>query len=229
MADTQRTPEEILGSLDEVERKHAPERLWVRGDISLLTRGARVSVVGSRQASEIGLRRATRLARLLVDAGVVVVSGLAEGIDRAAHVGAIQAGGRTVAVLGTPLAKCFPAKHRDLQEEIARDHLLVSQFAAGTKTHPSHFPMRNRTMALLSDATVIVEAGPKSGTVHQGWEAIRIGRQLYVLESLAEQGLAWVEDLQAHGAQVLADSNRSLFLEGLPRESRLERFEQAPF
>jgi len=84
-------------------------------------------------------------------------------------------------------------------------------------------------MALLSDATVIVEAGPKSGTVHQGWEALRLGRQLYVLESLADQGFAWDQDLQAHGAQLLADSNLSLFLEGLPQESRLERFEQAPF
>ena len=229
MVDTQVSPEELLGPLDEVERKHAPERLWVRGDMSLLTRGARVSVVGSRRASEIGFRRATKLARLLVDAGVVVVSGLAEGIDWAAHTSAIRSGGRTVAVLGTPLAKAFPAKHRDLQEEIGRDHLLVSQFAPGTNTFPSHFPMRNRTMALLSDATVIVEAGPKSGTVHQGWEALRLGRQLYVLESLAEQRFAWVQDLQAHGAQVLADSNRSLFLEGLPQESRLERFEQAPF
>lgn len=229
MADIQVTPEELLGPLDEVERKHAPEQLWVRGDTSLLTRGARVSVVGSRKASEIGLRRATKLARLLVDAGVVVVSGLAEGIDWAAHTSAIQTGGRTVAVLGTPLAKSFPAKHRELQEEIGLDHLLVSQFAPGTRTLPGHFPMRNKTMALLSDATVIVEAGQTSGTVYQGWEALRLGRQLYVTESLAEQGLAWVQDLQAHGAQVLADSNRSLFLEGLPQESRIERFEQAPF
>lgn len=229
MQDAEKTPEELLGPLDEVERKHAPESLWVRGDTSLLTRGARVSVVGSRQASEIGLRRATKLARLLVDAGVIVVSGLAEGIDWAAHTSAIQAGGRTVAVIGTPLAISFPAKHRELQGVIARDHLLVSQFAHGTKTFPSHFPMRNRTMALLSDATVIVEAGPKSGTVHQGWEALRLGRQLFVLESLADQGFSWVQDLQSHGAQVLADSNRSLFLEGLPQESRLERFEQAPF
>ena len=229
MSDDWKTPAEILGPLDDVEQKHAPHRLWVQGDTSLLTRGARVSVVGSRQASEIGLQRAAKLARLLVSNGVVVVSGLAEGIDAAAHVHAMEAGGKTVAVLGTPLERTFPAKHRGLQERIGREHLLVSQFGPGTKTFPSHFPLRNRTMALLSDATVIVEAGPKSGTLHQGWEALRLGRQLYVLESLANRGFDWLTDLQGHGAQVLSDRNRELFIESLPKESRLERFEQAPF
>lgn len=224
-----KTPEELLGPLDEVERKHAPERLWVQGDTSLLTRGARVSIVGSRKASEIGLRRARKLARLLTDRGIIVVSGLAEGIDAAAHTEAMEASGRTVAVLGTPLDKVFPAKHRTLQDQIMSEHLAVSQFAPGSATTRQSFPMRNRTMALVSDATVIVEAGERSGTVHQGWEALRLGRQLYILESLAAHGFKWVQDLRTYGAQVLSDSNRHLFVESLPEESRLERFEEAPF
>lgn len=218
-------PEELLGRLDDVEQKHAPERLYVSGDTSLITSGARVSIVGSREASDIGLRRAQKLARLLVSRGVVVVSGLAEGIDSAAHLAAIEAGGRTIAVLGTPLEKAYPAKNRALQARIMRDHLAISQFAPGRSWDRRSFPMRNRTMALLSDATVIVEAGETSGTIHQGWEALRLGRALYILESLAQSGHSWVQEMTRYGAQVLSDANRELFLESIPEESRVERVE----
>jgi DNA processing protein len=224
-----KTPEALLGPLDEVERKHAPGKLWFAGDESLLTHGARVSIVGSRKASELGLNRAARLARLLVERGVTVVSGLAEGIDGAAHTEALRSKGRTVAVLGTPLDKTFPAMHRDLQAEIIRNHLAVSQFATGCSTTRASFPMRNRTMALVSDATVIIEAGAKSGTIHQGWEALRLGRALYILESLTQRGFDWVDKLRSHGAQVLSDNNREEFMDSLPEESRIERFAQPPF
>ncbi len=80
-------------------------------------------------------------------------------------------------------------------------------------------------MALLSDATVIIEAGPKSGTIHQGWEALRLGRALYILESLHSAGHSWVSDMLGYGAQVLSDGNREAFLESLPEESRVERVE----
>jgi DNA processing protein len=119
--------EELLGPLNEVERKHAPRELFVEGDTSLATKGARVAIVGSRKASEAGLKRAARLAGLLVERGVVVVSGLAEGIDTAAHETAIHCGGRTMAVLGTSLDRFFPAKNRSLQQRIMREHLAVSQ------------------------------------------------------------------------------------------------------
>ena len=219
------TPEELLGPLDEVERKHAPAELFVEGDTSLITKGARVSIVGSRNASGAGLKRAAKLAAMLVERGVVVVSGLAEGIDTAAHETAMERGGRTIAVLGTPLDRCFPAKNRALQQRIIREHLAVSQFAVGRSLGARAFPMRNRTMALLSDATVIVEAGGKSGTVHQGWEALRLGRALYIMESLAEEGHDWVSELQRYGALVLSDSTKDLFLESIPEESRVERTE----
>lgn len=218
-------PEELLGPLDEVERKHAPDELFVEGDTALVTRGARVSIVGSRKASTEGLKRAARLAALLVERNVVVVSGLAEGIDTAAHVAAIEHGGRTMAVLGTPLDQCSPARNRDLQRRIMREHLAVSQFAPGKSLGAKAFPMRNRTMALLSDVTVIVEAGEKSGTIHQGWEALRLGRPLHIMESLVLEGHAWTREMQRYGAFVLSDSTKDLFLESIPEESRVERTE----
>ncbi|HEV8240504.1 MAG TPA: DNA-processing protein DprA [Thermoanaerobaculia bacterium] len=199
------SPAELLGPLNEVERKHAPAALFHAGDVALLKQ-RRVAVVGSRSTSEDGLRRAARLARELVAAEVVVVSGLAEGIDTAAHRAAITAGGRTIAVLGNPLSTFYPRQNRELQETIAREHLLLSQFTDGVPPRKDNFPMRNRTMALVSQATVIVDAQERSGTVSQGWEAIRLGRPLYLLRSLAENAaLQWPGLMLQYGAEVLDD------------------------
>jgi DNA processing protein len=167
----QTTAADILGSLNDVEEKYAPSQLFYAGHWSVFEAGPRVSVIGSRKASPEGLRRAQSLSRALVAHGMVVVSGLAEGIDTAAHRAAIEAGGRTLAVLGTPLDQYFPRSNRDLQERLMIEHLVVSQFPPDSIVDPRNFPMRNRTMALLTDATVIVEAGEQSGTVYQGWEA----------------------------------------------------------
>lgn len=218
---TECRPEDLLGPLNEVERKNAPAKLFLAGDPSLFAAGPRVSVVGSRKATELGKNRAAKLTRALVQRGAVVVSGLAEGIDTVAHTTAIKHGGRTVAVLGTPLDTYFPAENRTLQELIMREHLAVSQFA--TKGGSKNFPMRNRTMALLSDVTVIVEAGEKSGTLHQGWEALRLGRLLFMLESLASQRFEWTEELRKYGAQVLSDENFESFLQAIPERSRGEQ------
>ena len=214
------TPADLLGNLNEVERKHAPDKLYTVGDVGLLRRGPRVSVVGSRKASEEGIRRARLITKALVGRHAVVVSGLAEGIDTVAHETAIELGGQTVAVLGTPLDKTFPAKNRPLQERIMREYLAVSQFPSGSPTHPSSFPMRNRTMALLTDATVIVEAGQKSGTLHQGWEALRLGRLLFLMESVATNpALSWPAEMIRYGAQVLARDNLDEALHYLPELS----------
>lgn len=222
------TIEELLGPLNEVEKKNAPADLFVAGDVGLLRTGRRVSVVGSRSASKEGLARTAKLARLLVGRGVVVVSGLAEGIDTVAHTTAMEAGGRTIAVLGTPIEKVYPVQNRALQERIMREHLAVSQFASGSAGGRHCFPMRNRTMALLSDATVIVEAGEGSGTIHQGWEALRLGRPLFLLESIIKaEGLAWPSELMAYGAEVLSEKTVDIFFEMLPEGSRVERTELA--
>lgn len=220
------TPEELLGSLNEVETKYAPKHLYIRGDRGLLNDGPRVAIIGSRRASGDGLRRATKLAAELVREGVVIVSGLAEGIDTAAHTAAIQRRGRTIAVIGTPLDEVFPAKNHRLQDEIASHHLLVSQFGPGTPVRRENFPQRNRTMALLSHASVIVEAGETSGSLSQGWEALRLGRPLFLMKSLIENpALTWPRELVEHGAFVLARTAE--VLEVIPSSSRTDYAEPA--
>jgi DNA processing protein len=221
-------PEELLGPLNDVEEKNAPKELFFSGDVTLLSLSPRVSIVGSRKASPAGLAAARELAEKLVAHGAVVVSGLAEGIDTAAHEAAIAAGGRTIAVLGTPLNESYPAKNRALQERIMREHLVISQFRPGTPSRPGNFPMRNRTMALLSDATVIVEAGEKSGSLHQGWEALRLGRPLFLVEELVGgRGLAWVSEMERYGAETLRSGNLELLFELLPERARGEASQPA--
>lgn len=212
------TPADILGELNEVEAKHAPGELYLRGDRTLLHRGPRVSVIGSRRATDEGLRRARTLSGALARHGIIVVSGLAAGIDRAAHESAIDASGHTIAILGTPLDAFYPHENRELQERIGREHLLVSQFPSGHLTTPGDFPIRNRTMALLTDATVIVEAGEQSGTLCQGWETLRLGRLLFLLESLARNpALTWPLQMIRYGAQVLSRDNLDVVIENLSR------------
>ena len=212
------TPEQLLGSLNDVERKNAPESLHVAGDTELLRTGPRVAVIGTRHPSEGGRKRAVFLCRSLVERQVIVVSGLAQGIDTVAHESAIKSGGRTIAVLGTPLDQTYPKANEGLQKEIMRDHLAVSQFPSGRPSRPGNFPVRNRTMALLSHATVIVEAGETSGTLHQGWEALRLGRPLFLLESLVKnEGLKWPRKMVTYGAQVLTRESIETLFESLPQ------------
>ena len=182
---------------NDVEEKYVPQRLYVRGAIPLPLNCPLVSIVGTRHPSERGVAEARNLARALADKGVAVVSGLAAGIDAASHRAAMEKG-RTVAVLGTPLERAYPAQNRQLQDEIMKKHLAVSQFEPGSVVRRANFVMRNRTMALISHATVIVEAGTKSGTEHQGWEAIRLNRPLFIGDAVADE--PWVEKLCRYGA-----------------------------
>jgi len=209
--------DELLGPLNEVETKYAPQRVFVAGNTDILKRGFRVAIVGSREASMEGLRRARKLAVRVIEMGGVVVSGLAKGIDTAAHKGAIDARGKTVAVIGTPMDQSYPRQNAPLQELIQREHLCISQFPSGYPIKPQNFPVRNRTMALFSDATAIVEAGETSGSINQGWEALRLGRGLFISKSLADDpGLKWPQRMIAYGAQVLSDESLDDLLESLP-------------
>ena len=220
-------PQDLLGPLNSVERAYAPEKLYVLGNDGLLRSGRRVSVVGSRRASPDSLRRARRFAKSLVQRGVTVVSGLAAGIDTAAHTAAIENGGHTIAVLGTPVDVAYPRANRELHRRIALEHAAVSQFPVGASTQRRNFPMRNRTMALLSDATVIVAAGEDSGAVHQGWEALRLGRDLLLLESFANSGVSWAQDLLHYGAGVLNSRNLNRWLDALPERACLNDLQMA--
>jgi DNA processing protein len=165
--------------------------VYFAGDYNLLGRPC-VSVVGTRDVSDNGRRRASRVARELADNGAVVVSGLARGVDTIALISAIEAGGRAIAVIGTPLSKAYPAENFALQEEIWRHHLLMSPFAEGEQVFKANFPKRNKVMAAISDATVIVEASDTSGTLHQAAECQRRGRWLFIMEAVAEdESLSW--------------------------------------
>lgn len=202
------TVSELLGGLSDAEALHAPRELYLSGDRRLLEDGRRVAVVGSRAASAIGITRTRLLVQGLCELGITVVSGLAEGIDTAAHTEAVERGGSTVAVIGTPLDDCYPPSNRGLQARLSAGHLVVSEFSVGTLTHRSHFPRRNRTLALLSNAAIIVEAEERSGTVVVAKECLRLGRRLFLMESLASrEDLRWPREMMDAGAEVLTRSN----------------------
>jgi DNA processing protein len=157
-----------------------PPALFVWGDGECLNR-PKVSIVGTRGASTYGRAAALKFAESLAEAGITVVSGGAAGIDAAAHEGAIGAGGKTVAALGTGIDQTYPAMHRQLFQRIRENGCLVSQFAAGTKPKPFRFPMRNHLIAALSDGVLIVEAPERSGALITAHAAAELGRQVFVV------------------------------------------------
>ena len=199
--------ENLLGRpLNDIETKYAPKELYFKGSLKIPLPRPRVSIIGSRKASMNGLEDAQIITKTLLEKQTVIVSGLAEGIDTSAHETAIRSGGKTIAVLGTPLNKVYPRKNSMLQQEIMSKHLAISQFPVGHPTTPKDFVLRNRTMALISDATVIVEAGNTSGSLHQGWEAIRLGRPLFIWKAvLKNTQLSWPEEMFQYGAIELSD------------------------
>lgn len=208
---------DILGELTPVEQKLAPGVLHVAGDVDLLRASPKVAVVGSRKASPEGLTNAMRVADTLVGLGATVVSGLAQGIDTAAHKAALRAGGRTFAVIGTGLDISYPRGNQRLQQHLMTNFAVVSQFRAGSPPARRNFPQRNRTMALLSDALVIVEAAEKSGTISQGWETLRLGRTLFLLEAVANNpALSWPAEMRRYGAEVLRMEDLDRILDHLP-------------
>jgi DNA processing protein len=158
-----------------------PATLYVAGDgTALEERG--VAIVGTRGASGYGLSTATHLADELARAGMVIVSGLALGIDGAAHRSAVNAGGRTVAVLPSPLARIYPPRHRGLAREIVRSGgALVSEVAVGAPVGRPDFARRNRIIAGLAEAVVVVEAPDRSGALLTATAALDIGRELYAV------------------------------------------------
>lgn len=162
------------------ECSDAPCLLFGRGDPSVLTKPA-IAIVGSRQPSLDGCSLAEHFAHDLARAGFVVVSGLASGIDTAAHRGAIKAGGQTIAVVATGIDTTYPRSNRSLCEEIVKNGALVSQFLPTSAPKKHHFPRRNRTLSGLSLATVVIEAGVPSGTLITATAAAEQGRDVFAL------------------------------------------------
>jgi len=145
-----------------------------------------IAVVGTRQASLDGLRRAARMARELSGNGVHIYSGLARGIDSAAHTATLDSGGRTLAVIGTGISKCYPAENKKLADRIAENGAVLSQFWPSASPAKWTFPRRNITMSGLSQATCVIEAGSTSGAKLQARFAYEHGKQVFLLRSLTE-------------------------------------------
>jgi DNA processing protein len=218
----------VNGTLDYPDRlreaDHPLEVFTYQGWWELVDAPRSVAVVGTRNPSSEGVARTRKLVKALVDDEVTIVSGLAQGVDTAAHTAAIDHGGRTIAVLGTPLSLAYPKANAKLQQEIAERHLLISQVPVVRYFNQSNlsnnnyfFPARNITMSALTDATVIVEAGETSGTLVQARHALKQGRTLFILESNFHKiGLEWPHKFEERGAirvSDYADIRRHLFAE----------------
>jgi DNA processing protein len=183
-----------------------PPIVFTRGGLASDTRS--VAIVGSRVASQEGIAVASRLATGLSERGYTIVSGGAKGIDSAAHEAALAAGGRTVAVLGTGVRVYFPPENRVLHDRIAQQGLVLSQFWPDSPGTKHSFPMRNATMSGYVTATVVVEAGERSGTRIQARSALEHGRPVLLAAGVVRTN-RWAQDLQGrpgvHVVSGLAD------------------------
>ena len=172
-----------------------------------------VAVVGTRNPSNDGEKRTRKLVSRLVDDHWTVVSGLAMGIDTIAHETAIERGGETIAVIGTPIGRVYPKSNHTLQKLISQEYLLISQVPVerydmqrNPVSNRFFFPERNKTMSALTEATIIVEAGEKSGTLVQAREGLRQGRQVFILNNCFENpNLSWPTRFEKMGAVRVRD------------------------
>jgi DNA processing protein len=180
-----------------------PPVVFMRGNTSLVEEPS-VAVVGSRRATEGGRDLAESLGRVLGHAGVTLVSGMALGIDGAAHRGALGAGGNTVGVLGSGLDVVYPKAHRRLFRDVARHGLLLSEFLPSEPALPHHFPKRNRIIAALAHAVVVVEAGERSGALITVDHGLDLGREIMAFPGSARNPQARGSNaLLRDGARVL--------------------------
>ncbi|WP_208607826.1 DNA-processing protein DprA [Rodentibacter myodis] len=201
----------INGTLDYPKRlrdaRNPIEIFYYRGNWEVIEHPKRVAIVGSRNPSIEGLKRTKKIARLLVEKDYTIVSGLAKGVDTMAHRTAIENGGRTVAVIGTPITEYYPSENKELQDQIAKDYLLISQVPLWIysqqdyRSNRAFFPERNVTMSALTQATIIVEASETSGTLIQARAALSQNRKLFILDSCFENpNITWPERFLKKGA-----------------------------
>lgn len=185
-----------------------PPMLFVRGQ--LRPEDARsVAIVGTRNASQRGLEQAGDAARQFVEAGFVVVSGLAAGVDTAAHRGALDAGGRTIAVIGTGLRRSYPKQNAALQRELSERSAVVSQFWPDQPPGKHTFPMRNAVMSGIALATLVIEASHTSGARMQARIALEHGKPVFLLESLLEH--KWAQEYSERpGVHVVAAASEAV-------------------
>jgi DNA processing protein len=208
---------------DLLQTDDPPLLLYAQGHLSLLG-GAKIAIVGSRNPTPQGLENARAFARHLSQAGLTIVSGLALGIDGAAHEGALQGEGSTIAVVGTGLDRVYPKDHHALAHQISQQGLILSEYPLGTPPLPAYFPQRNRIIAGLSSGTLVVEATLKSGSLITAKLAAECGREVLAIPGS-------IHSPQSRGCHALIKQGAKLVetasdvLEELPPTSGLPRRE----
>ncbi|MBO1924745.1 DNA-processing protein DprA [Thiomicrorhabdus sp. 6S3-12] len=194
------------------EISDAPPILAVRGNLALLN-DPQIAVVGSRNASKTGMDNAYDFSRFLSQQGLCITSGMAAGIDTAAHKGGLQGQGKTVAVLGTGLDRVYPASNQQLARDIAADGVMISEFPLGTKPLAQNFPKRNRIISGLSVGTLVVEASLKSGSLITARTALEQGREVFAIPgSIHNPQAKGCHQLIKQGAK-LVESGEDVFAE----------------
>ena len=217
------TDPRLPAELFELERP--PAGIWVLGSLGALE-GPRVAIVGTREATSYGDRVTRELAGALARAGACIVSGLARGIDAAAHRAALAAGGRTVAVLGTGVDVAYPAGHRHLHMQIAEQGLLISEHPPGTRAFKGSFPRRNRIIAALAQVTIVVEAPARSGALNTAAHALELQRTVAAVPGPIDAPTSTgTNALLRDGAQVVGSIGDALALAGLSAPSARPRVE----
>ncbi len=185
------------------EIQNPPVLLYYLGEMPDLNRRLCVGIVGTRSMSAYGMRQAYKMSYELASAGAVVISGMAKGIDGVAAAAALKAGGTTVAVLGCGVDVVYPVHHRALASGISKSGVIFSEYAPGTRPHSYHFPVRNRIISGLSQATVVVEAGIGSGSLITAKNAILQGRDVFALPAnVGSKGADGTNGLLRDGAHM---------------------------
>ena len=181
-----------------------PEKLYCLGDVRLLNRPS-LAIVGSRKCSEYGRQTAMKIGKEAGKNNLVVVSGMASGIDSFGHMGALQVGGKTIAVMGCGVDVCYPKENRKLYDQIAQEGLIVSELPPGTEPMPYTFPQRNRIISGISMATVVVEAGINSGALITAERAASQGREVFAVPgNISSQYSLGTNKLIMDGARPIA-------------------------
>ncbi|WP_219836649.1 DNA-processing protein DprA [Paenibacillus sp. R14(2021)] len=187
--------------------KQSPQPPWVLytiGRLHLLNQQS-IAIVGTRGPTSYGRRTASQLGEKLSLHGITVVSGLARGVDAMAHEGALKGAGSTIAVLGTPVDRVYPAENRHLFQEIAANGLIISEVPLGTPFHPGLFPLRNRIIAGLSLGTVVVEAAERSGSLITADQALEMSRDVFAVPGpISSPKSAGTNGLIRQGAKLIA-------------------------
>ena len=191
---------------DSLKSHHPTGLFYYKGDLALLETRC-ISIVGTRNPSDLGKTAVKKMTQKLSDEGFTIVSGLAKGIDTLAHKTAIESKGYTIAVIGTPLNKCYPKENKSLQDKIAEDHLLISQvpFYAynqeSFRQHTYHFPRRTKTMASISEATLIIEASDTKGSFIQARECLKQNKKLFIMDNCFNNPkIDWPQKYEKKGA-----------------------------